>query len=123
MEDNTATSELVCSVIRAKYPELVLRIAYNGREGLALFRRLGADIVLTDINMPQMDGITMAQEIRRLAADVAIIAISACSPCPSDASCSIVDHYLQKPLMYRQLFAVLDISLARLRASRPSCCP
>ncbi|MCW8884646.1 MAG: response regulator [Motiliproteus sp.] len=40
--------------------------AKNGQEGLSAAQRQGVDLVLTDINMPIMDGITLTQELRKL---------------------------------------------------------
>ena len=38
--------------------------AYDGNDGLELIRRIRPDIVLTDIRMPNMDGLTMLAAIR-----------------------------------------------------------
>jgi two-component system, chemotaxis family, chemotaxis protein CheY len=40
--------------------------AVDGVEALELARRRGADLVLTDVNMPRMDGITLVRELRAL---------------------------------------------------------
>lgn len=40
--------------------------AADGRDGLSKAQAGGIDMVLTDLNMPNMDGLTMIQEIRRL---------------------------------------------------------
>lgn len=40
--------------------------AADGREGLAKVRAGGIDMVLTDLNMPNMDGISMIREMRTL---------------------------------------------------------
>lgn len=53
--------------------------AKNGVEGLAAFQREPADIVLTDIQMPLMDGLTMAEKIREIDSEVAIIILTAYS--------------------------------------------
>ena len=39
--------------------------AYNGREALAILAKTEVHLVLLDIMMPQMDGITTAAQIRR----------------------------------------------------------
>ena len=41
--------------------------AQNGREAINLVARLKPDIVLLDVNMPEMDGLSAAREIRRIA--------------------------------------------------------
>jgi len=40
--------------------------AVNGADGLAKARAGNVDMVLTDVNMPKMDGITLVRELRRL---------------------------------------------------------
>jgi two-component system, chemotaxis family, chemotaxis protein CheY len=40
--------------------------ATDGVEALEMARSQGADLVLTDINMPRMDGITLVRELRAL---------------------------------------------------------
>jgi len=50
--------------------------ARNGGDGLALFRRAGADLVITDIVMPDKDGIDVVRALREQVPPVNIIAIS-----------------------------------------------
>jgi YesN/AraC family two-component response regulator len=53
--------------------------AVNGEEGLAIFKKQRPDIVLTDIRLPVMDGLSMAKAIREIDADTPIIVITAFS--------------------------------------------
>ena len=50
--------------------------AGNGNEGLEQFRRAGADLVITDIVMPEKEGIEVLLELRKEQPPVKIIAIS-----------------------------------------------
>ncbi|OHE12304.1 MAG: regulator, partial [Sulfurimonas sp. RIFOXYB2_FULL_37_5] len=54
-------------------------IAKDGLEGIALFKKLKPDIVITDIMMPRMSGLEMAQELRKINPDIHIIVLSAFS--------------------------------------------
>jgi YesN/AraC family two-component response regulator len=54
VEDEPGTLELLTAIITMKYPDLVLHTAGNGRIGLELFKTYTPDIVVTDINMPEM---------------------------------------------------------------------
>src|SRR5512140_3203493 len=79
VEDDPEARELVSSVLARKIRSLRLYTAENGEEGLALFREHRQDIVITDINMPVMDGIRMANEIKTLNPEALIIAVTAYS--------------------------------------------
>jgi DNA-binding response OmpR family regulator len=51
--------------------------ARNGKEGMGLFRQAGADLVITDIIMPDKDGLEVLKELRKTpVSPVKIIAIS-----------------------------------------------
>lgn len=48
----------------------------NGREGLQLIQSAPVDLVVTDLIMPDTDGLELIQELRRVAPSVRIVAIS-----------------------------------------------
>ncbi|MGE7907717.1 response regulator [Peribacillus sp. NPDC094092] len=48
----------------------------NGKEGLNVFAEKGADVVLVDYHMPEMDGIKTVGELRKLNADVPILVLT-----------------------------------------------
>jgi CheY-like chemotaxis protein len=50
--------------------------AANGREGIHLCRRGGVDLVITDLVMPEKEGLETIIELRRDHPDLAVIAIS-----------------------------------------------
>jgi len=50
--------------------------ASNGRLGLALYRASTADLIITDIVMPEMDGLEMMVDLTRNFLNVKVIAIS-----------------------------------------------
>ncbi len=77
----------------------------NGAQGLAEFRRQRFDLVITDINMPQMDGLSMAEEIRKLVDDQHIVIVSAYQDLQNyiQAIRIGIDGYLLKPMDYEQL--------------------
>ncbi|HEX9078360.1 MAG TPA: PAS domain S-box protein [Desulfuromonadaceae bacterium] len=112
VEDETEARELLCSVLTMKYPGVCLFVAENGQAGLELFRAHRPPIVITDINMPLLDGISMAGEIKSLEPETIIIALTA----HSDTNYLLnaieigVNHYVLKPVDYGHIFTIIDKS-------------
>lgn len=50
--------------------------AAHGEEGLKLFMEHAPDLVVTDINMPKMDGIEMARKIKAINSNAKLIVLS-----------------------------------------------
>ena len=50
--------------------------ANHGREGLSILEDFGVDLVITDIFMPNMDGLEVIRSIRKKNKDLKVIAIS-----------------------------------------------
>ena len=57
--------------------DFVVELARDGILGLAAFRREKFDIVLCDVMMPNMDGFTLAEEIRNVDNEVPLFFLSA----------------------------------------------
>lgn len=120
VEDEADARQMVLRMLSLNYPKLTVHSAENGAAGLELFRREKPDIVMTDINMPVMDGIRMSREIKAISPDARIIAVTA----HSDTSYLLsaieigVHHYVLKPLNYQELFAVIDKVLEQIALRR-----
>jgi len=71
--------------------------AANGREGLALYRHRPADLVITDILMPELNGLDMLLELTREFLHAKVIAISG-----AGGEQNVLDH--AKLLGARQTF-------------------
>ena len=88
--------------------------AYNGRETLGILAKTEVHLVLLDIMMPQMDGITTAAQIRRTS-NVPIVFLSA----KSESSDKILglnigaDDYITKPFDPMELVARVRSQLRR----------
>ena len=92
----------------------VVVIARNGREALAaLAKDPGIDLVLMDIMMPEMDGLTAMREIRkqREHADLPIIALTAKAMRDDQEKClqAGANDYIAKPLDVEMLLSLLRV--------------
>ena len=74
IEDEPAIRRLVVRILGRAGHEV--REAGNGRDGVALHRTDPADLVITDLFMPEQDGIETIQQIREFAPGTPIIAMS-----------------------------------------------
>jgi DNA-binding response OmpR family regulator len=74
IDDEEALRRLIVRILRAEGH--AVREAANGREGLRLFREAPPALLITDIVMPDQEGIETIIELRREAPDFPILAIS-----------------------------------------------
>ncbi len=74
--------------------------ARDGEDGLKKFKKYKPDIVITDIMMPILDGLSLTQEIRRIAKQTPVVILSAFSEKERllRAIDVGVDKYLMKPI-------------------------
>lgn len=97
--------------------------AENGEAGLRLARRSAPDIVLTDIRMPRMDGITMATRLREAYPDCRIIFLSAYSDIEYYKAAIQLKavRFLDKPVQTGELVEVIRQAVdecAQIRSTR-----
>lgn len=115
VEDDRDTLEILGVVLRRKYADVEVCTATNGRKGIDLFREGSFDIVVTDVNMPEMGGIEMVQTIRLMKPDVQLVFITADTGRATVEHCVgtgfQLEHYIAKPVDYRDLFLAIDKSL------------
>ena len=103
VEDDETTREQLSKLLKRLFKTVVL--ASNGEEGHTKFKEITSsgysiDLVLSDINMPKMNGIEMLEKIRELAPDVPFIFTTARSESEylMKAIELNVDHYALKPI-------------------------
>jgi len=120
VEDDATTREFLCTILSLKFPSHKVHAAENGLAGLELFRKTRAEVVLTDISMPVMDGIRMAREIRLLNPEAFIFALSAHSrpDCPQSDLELLFTRYLLKPINSKLLCDAIGECLDQVRRDR-----
>lgn len=110
-EDNESNYRLFQSILRKEYS---LIHAWDGQKAIEKFKEHQPQIILMDINMPRMDGYEATKEIRKLSADVPIIAITAFAYASDEQRVleNGFDGYMSKPinapLLKQQIASILQ---------------
>jgi two-component system, cell cycle response regulator DivK len=116
IEDNPDNMLLVKRVLQSRgYGFLE---ASNGTEGLSMAETQAVDLILLDINLPDIDGYEVARRLRKSAkpdlAYIPIIAITA-NALKGDAERALeagCDVYMSKPINIRELWARVEAFVA-----------
>ena len=86
--------------------------AADGKQGIEFFRRDPRDVVITDLLMPEKDGIETIRKLRAISPQVRIIAMSGAAGTAHDSYLQIAKHLgadtgLCKPFKVEELLAVI----------------
>jgi len=74
VEDNQEARESMMELLKIFFNQIV--VAYDGEDGLIKFDS-NIDLVITDINMPKMNGLDMIVNIKSIEPDIPILVLSA----------------------------------------------
>jgi PAS domain S-box-containing protein len=75
VEDNPEARDMTVSILEDFFDDITL--AYDGEDGLDKFKNNKYDLILTDINMPNLNGLDMIEKIKDIDSDVFIVILSA----------------------------------------------
>ena len=89
--------------------------AGNGRQGLALYRQRPVDLIITDIVMPEMNGLDLILELTRAFLNVKVIAMSGAHEPENSLNAAKllgVRQTLQKPFTMEAMLKAVQYELA-----------
>ena len=123
IEDNSDNRMLVRRVLMASDYDFTIREAESAQEGIDMALAQPPDIILMDLSMPEMDGLTATKRIRALPGltDMLIVALTA-NAMESDRDRSLeagCDGYIRKPIDV-DMFPEEVINFIRSRHERRS---
>lgn len=112
-EDDNNLGLLLCNYLKAKNYETVLEI--NGRLALDAFSIRSFNLCILDIMMPEMDGLTLAREIRKINPEVPVIFLTAKNQKEDiiEGFISGADDYITKPFSMEELLYRIEAILRR----------
>ena len=107
VEDNEAIRELLAGVLRRAGHEVLT--ASDGVEGLEQFHLQQPDLLVTDLNMPRMNGYELCHHVREISAVPTVLMTAAILDDRGiDPISGGVDAFLSKPFGSSELLAVID---------------
>src|SRR5271155_984894 len=96
-----------------------LRIAANGVEGMQAVHEWRPDLVITDVSMPQMDGVELCREIRAVSqVPIIVLSVRSHERMKIEALDAGADDYVTKPFSIQELQARVRSQLRRHTATQ-----
>lgn len=111
VEDDQMTIEEISYFLTKHIKKLY--VAKDGEEGLSSYKKYKPDIIITDIQMPKMNGLQMSEEILKIDPGVPIVLTTAYS----DSKYLIkaielgIDKYIIKPINMLEILTIVQKSL------------
>ncbi len=108
VDDEKSICETLAGVLSDEGWESIL--AYNGKDGLDLFKQHEIDLVFLDVWMKKMDGIQVLQEIKTIKDTVPIVVMSGHGTIETAVKATKLGayDYLEKPLSLEKILPILE---------------
>ena len=115
VEDNEESREQFINMLSSLFDNITS--AVNGLDGLEKFQEQKFDLIISDINMPKMNGLEMIEKIREVDKDITVMVVSAHNEehFKSEAQTFHVDNYLFKPINLPQLIDALTQMMEKVK--------
>ena len=108
VEDNEDAREMTTMLLESFFDNIIVGV--DGEDGYEKFKQNSIDIVITDINMPKMNGLELSKKIREDDSDVPIVILSAHNEASffTDSIKYGVNGYILKPIDIDQLSTTIQ---------------
>ena len=115
IDDDVSTLELMKFQLEAEGFEVTT--VERGQEGLKFVEEIEFDIILTDLNLPDFDGIEMVRRCKEISPDTEIIMITGFGSTDKtiEATKAGAFHYVEKPVEFEELLLLIGKAIDRKR--------
>lgn len=119
VEDDKNLSFILKSSLEQMIGGYEIEVATNGKEGLEKLAAGRFDVIVSDVEMPVMDGVTMVRQVRERYPDVAIVFITGLTTARDviNGYQSGADFYIKKPFLPEELDAHIQAVLKVKRSA------
>lgn len=123
VEDDAQLTYVIKDTLERFIGGYEITTAANGKEGLKAYNEMQPDIIIADVDMPEMNGFEMVERIREVDADVPVLFASGMGS-PTDVLNGYelgADGYVKKPFVAVELDAHMRAILKRRNGQRSVC--
>jgi PAS domain S-box-containing protein len=108
VEDNFDAREATLMILEEFFDDIV--VACDGEDGFEKFENNEIDLIITDINMPKLNGMEMSKKIRQNDIDIPILFFSAYNEAKDFLESIMlgIEGYLIKPINIEQFLVLLN---------------
>ena len=107
VDDNITNSKVLNNLMEQW--KLLPVIAHSGKQALEILSQISVDLIITDLIMPEMDGIQLSQNIKSLYPKIPIILLNQVNNSRGKELADIFNAIVNKPVQHHKLFdAILN---------------
>ena len=105
IEDNEYIREALSASLRAHLQDCSILTAVNGKEGLSILGSVSLDLILTDLQMPVLDGYGVIEYLNRYFPHLPLIVMTAdTTPKASERLNALgISRYIEKPFDFNEI--------------------
>lgn len=113
VEDDAVLNKMICAKLKAQ--DYTVYQAYDGEEALDLLDKEYVDLIISDIMMPRMDGITLIKELREADYNMPVLIITAKDQMEDmeEGFKAGSDDYMVKPINLKEMVLRVQALLRR----------
>jgi len=111
VDDNPRVIDVVRGHVKAMRPDALVITAKQGRSALQIVSLLDIDLLITDFEMPVMDGVKLSEEVKKHRPSITVILTSG----RGEPKNHKADAFVKKPIIR----ADLTTTIIRIRSVKP----
>jgi two-component system response regulator YesN len=106
-DDDAPVRALLARVVAHTFPAVTITVVPDGLDALVAFQQYGADLVITNYDMPVLSGLSLIERLRTNSAKLPIIMVSANPQIEAQARAVGATHFVVKPFSVVKLAQLL----------------